>query len=418
MKLFKTIVLFSILIFTLISSLDVFASGSTYKSTFTINLDSEIGESMINQNFESELLVEKISGLNYIFLNSKEENTISKFSFFLDNALVGSQSIDNKTIMFVLSDANLYKEIQVEAYVSAMSSKVEFNFKVNELQFVSNDILQLEDRVAQFIPMFSIESYDFGTQLQGSVVKVPEITAKLNNSSCEVSINAYYEVGSELREVELLGSNLTLSNSGNYYVVYKSSSDKYLTYNNELTSNTLEIKIFVMSDGGLSYSVLTNVDKSIELGDYNAIFTSFTQLKTQQITDGEDYNNVTGLLSKISNNFKMYDIDVVDSLNNTIPYNSKVLLSIKIDGTYDRSKTEVYYYNENKIIKVNSDILVNKVVLDTHLMGTFIVVEENVNPINIPMLLMTIFIVFFIISILGLGTTTINSLFNKKEKKI
>ncbi len=403
---FCLIILFSALIFSYkVSALE----GATYNATFTITLESqsEIGTTMVNESFESKLVIEKLNNLNYIYLSTKEENLINDFKFYKDNYLLGSKEIDNKAVLFVLSEENLHKEVYVSAYVSAMFKTVEFNLVVNnDLSFVSNEILDI-NRPAEYLPNFSIDSHDFGTQVQGTMLLLPTITAKINNINCDIELKAYYQVYTEKNEVELLGYNLTLLNVGIYFVEYIASNDTYKDSNDNPTSNSLELKIVVMSDGGVSYAVYTNEDESIELGDYNSVITSLVVLNSFEIEDGEEYNNIKSSLSKVSSNFKVYNINLFDSNENTVSYNSKMLLSIKIPGTYDRSITSLYYYSNDTIVEINSDIYVNKIVSNTHLNGTFIVVEKNINNVNILFILIGIGISLFVISTIGSITTLV-----------
>lgn len=417
MKIFLKInILIAISISTLMCFSNMFALvGSSYEATFEVVLDSEIGTSMVNATFEDTVIIEKIDDLNYIYLSTKEDNAITEFKFSLGNYLLGLKTIDNNTVLYVLSDDNLYQEITVQAYVGAMSSSVEFGLTINnDLNFISNDIQSFDDLPPQYIPEFSIDNYDFGTQLQGSVITLPSISAKISNLDCEVTITAFYQVGSQLNEVELLGNNLKLSNSGNYFIFYTATSEDYLTYNNELSSNELYFKIFVMSDGGISYSVYVNEDNTMELGDYNAVLTSFVSLKTEAVTAGVEFEVIKLSLAKISTNFKVYNINVLDSNEEVISYNSKMLLSIKIDGTYDRSKTELYYFTNDSIVKINSDIYLNKIVSDTHLIGTFIVVENNVQTVNGALVSVVVCSSVFGVSLIGLLITTVGYFKRKK----
>lgn len=91
-----------------------------------------------------------------------------------------------------------------------------------------------------------------------------------------------------------------------------------------------------------------------------------------------------------------------------------MLLSIKIDGTYDRSETELYYYSNESIVKINSDIYINKISADTHLIGTFIVVENNVESVNLVLVSLVTCTSIFTISIVGLVVTSVLYLKRKK----
>lgn len=391
------------------------STHSTYNATFAAESSSDIGSSMVNSQFESNISIEKIDGLNYIYLSAIEEGVISNYKFTFNNYSLGTKTIDTKTILFVLSDSNLHNKITVEAYVSVMYSNVEFNLTINnDLEFISNSINNLDDRPAEFIPTFSINTYSFGTQIQGSVIVIPTIFAYIDKLNCDVERKAYYQVGTELKEVELLGSNLTLSNTGHYFIRYSATSSAYKTYNNENTSNIFEIKIFVMSDGGVTYSTYSNIDNTIELGDYNFSLTSVVELHTSKLEEGDKYNDIKLALSNISTNFDVYNIVLIDSSYNEVNYNSKMYLSIKIDGTYDRSKTDLYYYENGNLTKLNSNIYVNKIVVDTHLNGTFIVVENNVSTLSSIMIIIIILTIILIISTLGIITTLIICFINKR----
>lgn len=65
---------------------------------------------------------------------------------------------------------------------------------------------------------FSTTSIDFGIQRVGSVISIPEISAYINRTSCDVDFTVYYQTSNVLKEVELISNYFYIRY--NYYFNY------------------------------------------------------------------------------------------------------------------------------------------------------------------------------------------------------
>lgn len=381
----------------------------TYSANCNFFSSSDIGQSMIESYMDKNIVIEKIGSLNYVYLSTAETGILNDITLFNGNYKVGSATINSLTTMFTIEDSNLTSTFIATAYVPIMGSSVEFELIIDTDSIVktSSSVSNFGDRPAEYQSIISYSSStDFGTNIQGSVVSLPTATASAGGRSSVVEVSAYYQKGSEKVSVDITYNSITLSYAGNYYIVYTAYNSYYTTSEGNDSETSEEFMLFSIGNSN-QYPMYESNDGVVSLGDPNFILSGFAILNSNNITSGNDYNDIQSLLKKTSTNFDIYSIYLINDSEETVTYSGSLELSIKINGTYDRSNTSLYYYSNGKLTKVNSKIIVNKIIADTNLNGIFVVVENNVQTISVYFVIIIVFAIILFFSILGIITILI-----------
>lgn len=341
-----------------------------YRCGFSIGGTSDMGATQIKKYIDSTFTVEKFGSTYYVSV-SWDSSALTTFDVTLDGKTVGYENLGNsagkQTNRYTFGAENIQKEFSVTAYIPAMGKSVSFTLQadVKNATFTDNLGDMSDERPAEFVPVLTTDAGSEYQMRQGSVFPVPAATALLGTEECEVTVTAFY--GEE--EVAIADNCFTLENVGKYRLIYRADSPSYKTSLGNDTYTEYEV-VISSSVGG---STLAKFEDSGE------VLPEGTAIMPSRITEGSVYGRAAEEMKTIADNFEVFGIKLISSDGSEVEPAGDIALYLQADGTYDRTKAEVYWMDESgNLTKLNASGYGRYVRVETDKTGTFIVCISGV----------------------------------------
>lgn len=326
------------------------------------------GLTMGADNFSSTATVEK-NGSTYYFTFG-HSSSIGNMTLDIGDKKVGStvKSEDGWTYYtYTLSESSLQSNLSFSAHINAMNSDVSFSVKLSLSSAMrTGDYTYEGERPAEFIPVLTTNAGSEYQMQQGSVFPIPVATAFLGTEECNVSVTALY--GEE--EVAISDNSFTLENVGEYRLVYKASSPSYKT---SLGNDTYTeyVVIITSSVGGSEIA---------KIEDLGGVLPEGTAIMPSRISEGSAiYSQAAEKMKTIADQFEVFGVKLIALDGSEVVPAHNIALYLQADGTYDRTKAEVYWMDESgNLSKLNASGYGRYVKVETDKTGTFIVCVPGV----------------------------------------
>lgn len=346
-----------------------------YEVSYEFGGQSGTGGQMLKKYFDTSAVIEKI-GTNYYLSITQLSNSMQNLMLTLEDGMqVGYRITENDgnktTYSYTLSEENISRELPFSVYVAPRDETFYFTVKLNpdSARFLGN-VDKSTERPAQFVPTLSTTAGSSYEAKKGQLFVIPEVEANLGEEKLEVSISAYYLRNGEKIEVAISDNKIVLDNVGEYHVVYKAQSDKYMTLLKNPTYTEKDMVIVSRADGG----------ETVKVSDINGILPSDVSIIASKLADDSTiYHLAAEKMSSIAERFQVFGVELVASDGNTVVLSGEITVSIKADFTYNRNDIEVYHLNTDgvltKLFSENGGSYVN---VTTDKIGTFIVCVPGV----------------------------------------
>ena len=335
-------------------------SGSDGAYTVPVNLDLKMGA----DNFTNPVTVEKQDGKYYMTFGFS--SSIGYLNLNLDGKKVGktSEKKDGWTYYtYTLSENNLKSKLSFSAYINAMSREMNFTATLNlsSSEKTADTVRDLGERPAEFVPVISTKAAAEYSLKVGTVFPIPEATATLGNEDSPVAITAVFGNDS----VDVSGGKLTLSNVGEYKIIYKATNAQYKT---SLGNDSF-------SEYVVTVHAVTGENDIVKFRDANNVLPEKAGILAGKVTEGSGvYEKAASAMKKIADNFEVYSAEFLSEDGEVITLSDKVELLFRADDYFDRTKAEVYYMDENGgLTKLSASGYGRYVVTEADKTGTFIV---------------------------------------------
>lgn len=384
----------------------VYADGVLSDGTYdvTVATDMAMGDSAVQKNAVLEKQGERYYA-SITFDTSSMENVL----LAIDGKTVGfttTYSGNMTTFTYTFSEQTIKRKLPFSAYITAMKRQVEFNLNINTESAVkkSNDINQSE-RPAEYIPVFQTEAIGNYEMAQGSTFVIPAVIANLGNEECTVISEAYYINNGVEKTVEVINNKFVLENLGEYHLVYTASSDTYTTSKGKPTYAVLQIVIKSAAESS----------SSVKYVDNDNALNATTFVTSQLLTGGNVFQTASEKMSKIADRFQVFNISLINEDGTKASLEKEISLYIMADSTFDRTKANVYYMDENgSLTKLNAKNNGRYIEFETNKTGNFIVCVPGVEFV---MPMWGYIIIFVGAMIIIAGAVALLIIYRKKKKQ-
>lgn len=320
------------------------------------------GLAMGADNFSSTATVEK-NGDSYYFTFG-HSSSIGNMTLELGEKKVGYtvKAEGGWTYYtYTLSETTVQSSLSFSAHINAMDRDVSFSVRLNlSAADRTGDYSYDGERPAEFVPVLRTDAGSEYQMKQGSVFPVPAATAFLGSEECEVTVRAFY--GEE--EVSIADNRFMLEKVGEYRLVYKASSPSYKTS----LGNDTYVEYDVMIRSSVEGSTIARFE------DSGGVLPEDTAIMPSRITEGAVYSQAAEAMKTIADNFEVFGVKLISSDGSEVEPVGNIALYLQADGTYDRTKAEVYIMDESgNLTKLNSNGYGRYVKVETDKTGTFII---------------------------------------------
>ena len=309
------------------------------------------------------------SGENYYFAFG-HENALTNLRIADENGLrTGYTSYAEGGVtyyVYTLSASRLQGSLSFTAYIPAMDMDVSFSISLDLANATrTGDYVDVGERPAEYVPVIETSAGSSYTAEKGTVFTIPSATATLGDEVADITYSAYYVNGEDREEVEITnGNQITLSNAGEYHVVYKASSTAYTTSLGNPAYTEYDVKII----SKIGATALAKFE------DKNAVLPEGTALQASEVTEGTIYDRVKERMKSIADNYRVVSVGLYDATGREITPNGEITLYVQPDSTFNRNETVVYYMTESgELTEISCNPYGRYVRFDTDKTGTFIV---------------------------------------------
>lgn len=368
---FKKIFLSSISLLTLILCIlfnsNVYAqsedilSGSNGTYSVPISLDLKMG----SDNFTNPVTIEKENSKYYMTFGFSSQ--IGYLNLNLSDMEVGktSEKKDGWTYYtYTLSSDNLKSKLSFTAYINAMSRETTFtvSLKLSSSSKISNDIRDLGERPAEFVPKIETDAALEYSLKVGTIFPIPKVSAKLGNKESDITTTVFYN---DDKEIEISNGKIVLSNVGQYKIIYMATTSEYKTsYGNDSYTKYI---VTIHSTAG--------ENEIVKYNDKNNILEEKSGIIAGKVTEGSlNYEKASLAMKKIADNFEVYTAEFLTADGDSITLSDNIELMFRANDYYDRTKIRVYYMDDSgNITKLSSKGYGRYVLTETNKTGIFIV---------------------------------------------
>lgn len=341
-------------------------SGGDGTYTVPVDLDLKMGA----DNFTNPVTLEKQDGKYYMTFGFS--SSIGYLNLNLDGKEIGktSEKKDGWTYYtYTLSENNLKSKLSFSAYINAMSREMNFTATLNlsSADKTSETVRDLGERPAEFVPVISTNAAAEYSLKVGTVLPIPEATAKLGDDDCTVTIKA--DFGNE--SIDVSNGKLALDNVGEYKIIYKATNSQYKT---SLGNDSF-------SEYVVTVHSVTGESDIVKFRDTHNVLLEMAGMVAGKLTDSsKDYEKASAAMGTISDHFEVYSVAFLNKEGESVTLSGKVELLFRADDYFDRTKAEVYYMDDNgSLTKLSANGYGRYVVTETDKTGTFIVCIPGVS---------------------------------------
>lgn len=368
---FKKIFLLSMSLLTLIFCMifktnvyaqneDVLNGGEGTYST-PISLDLKMGA----DNFTNPVTIEKENSKYYMTFGFSSQ--IGYLNLNLNDMEVGktSEKKDGWTYYtYTLSSDNLKSKLSFTAYINAMSRETTFtvSLKLSSSSKISNDIRDLGERPAEFVPKIETDAAEEYSLKVGTIFPIPKVSAKLGNKESDITTTVFYN---DDKEIEISNGKIVLSNVGEYKIIYMATTSEYKTsYGNDSYTEYVVTIHSITGENGI-----------VKFNDKNNVLQEKSGLVAGRITEGSlNYEKASLAMKKIADNFEVFTAEFLNADGDSITLSDDIELMFRANDYYDRTKIRVYYMDDSgNITMLSSEGYGRYVLTETNKTGIFIV---------------------------------------------
>lgn len=346
-----------------------------YEVGYEFGGQSGIGGQMLQKYFSSSAEVEKIGNKYYLSITQLSSSMQNLSLNLAEGMQVGcriTESDGNRTTYsYTLAEENISKELPFSVYVSARDETFYFTIKLkfDTATFLS-DADQTIERPAEFVPTLLTKAGTLYEAQKGQIFVLPNVEASLGEENVAVAIEAYYWQNNQKTEVAVTDRKISLDHVGEYHIVYRAQSERYLTSFGNPTYAEKDIVILSRAKSG----------ELVKVNDAGGILPNDYFVVASQITDDSElYQSAAEKMRSIADRFQVFGVELVAPDGNTIIPTGNLVISLKADFTYNRNDIEVYHLGEDGMLtKLSSENGGSYVNVTTDKTGTFIVCVPGV----------------------------------------
>ena len=206
----------------------------------------------------------------------------------------------------------------------------------------------------------------------------------MHNNVTSISSYAFYNcenlIEADLPDKLMFLNEHVFTNSGIKKVVLPRSIIELNLFENASTGITYYVyrdKIDWVESLSLNYETITEMyDQQTNIMLDSWLCNNITKnsvLKTSRVIDGVDYQKINEILDE----FEMYEVELYDENSQELSINDRCKLSIPL--TDGNEFYNVYYYEDNRLIPIDSVIDNGYITFKTNKMGKFIVTNLEIN---------------------------------------
>lgn len=367
---------------------------------------------MLKKYFDQSIILEKIGKQYYLSITQLSSSMQDLSLNLVDGMQVGYRITENDgsraTYSFTLSEKSLSEELPFSVYVSTRNEI--FNFTValdlSSAKYVG-EVDKTVERPAEFVPIFSTNAGCSYEAKQGQLFTLPQVNATFGEEVLEVSVHAYYLLGGEETEISIDNNRITLDDIGEYHVVYRAQSERYLTSLGNPTCVEKSITVISRAEGC----------DLVKISDQDgASYNDVSVIASEIGTDSMLYGIIAEKMQSISDRYQIVNVELFRADGNTFTLSDYVTLSIKADFTFNRNDIEVYLLSdEENLVKLSSGNGGSYVNVSTDKVGTFVICVPNLS--NATSIWGYILVILSILIGLALVFIIVRSLKNKRRNK-
>lgn len=206
----------------------------------------------------------------------------------------------------------------------------------------------------------------------------------MHNNVTSISSYAFYNcenlIEADLPDKLMFLNEHVFTNSGIKKVVLPRSIIELNLFENASTGITYYVypdKIDWVESSSLNYKTITEMyDQQTNIMLDSWLCNNITKnsvLKTSRVIDGVDYQKINEILDE----FEMYEVELYDENSQELFINDRCKLSIPL--TDGNEFYNVYYYENNRLIPIDSVIDNGYITFKTNKIGKFIVTNHEIN---------------------------------------
>jgi hypothetical protein len=353
---------------------------SVYTTDYEIGGTNQIGNQMISKYFDSQAKVFKENDLYFLSITLLDNQALSDMDISVSDKKSGIlEEVNGKksTYTITLSYEDLDSEISLSGNVAKMGMSVSFTIHPNITSFVLTDekVDEKKEYPARFVPELSLDEVGSVETVLDSYYHIPSSKATFEDKEIPVSVSVTSPSG---ENVAISEDKIRVEEIGEYTISFKASVSDYKTNlgNDSYALETITLKSNALSSG------------MVKIKDENNVLPSDYIVQCQRIQSGSTYDKVSRILEKVSDNYEITNIALMDKNGEDIHLNGEIECYIQTDPNYDRNKLKVYYLNGDNLELVTSSGYGRYVRFASSRMGTYVVLMEGVKTtVNLPLIL-------------------------------
>lgn len=308
-------------------------------------------------------LIEKNGDYYYLTLTFGSELANLRISQ-VDGKTIGyEKSIDgsNTTYTYTFSENTIGNDLNFTATVAAMGRDVSFILSPDlSSAKKTGEYTSTFERPAEYVPDITTSAGSNYMVEKGSIFTIPSSSATLGSEECNVTTSITYNDEEVSKDND---NQFTVNNIGEYKLIYKATTSKYKTNFGNDSYSIYEVTI----------TSKVGVTSLAKYDDPYNILGSNVSLQASEVTEGSIYNLAQEAMKNIADKYKVVDISFFDSNGNFITLSDNIILKIMPDDTFDRTKTNVYYMdNDGSLTKISTNPYGRYVSIETNKTGTYI----------------------------------------------
>ncbi|HBF14775.1 MAG TPA: hypothetical protein DDW30_03660 [Clostridiales bacterium] len=320
-----------------IGSLTVGAEAAVLLGDGTYRIPIRYDIRMGADSFTSTATVEVLNGRYYLTVGYS--SSIGYLRLNAGDAEVG-KTTEQETPWtyetYTVSAETLRESLSFSAYINAMGRQTEFSgtLDLSAAEKLSDDVRDLGERPAEFVPVIVTDAAAEYTLRQGTVLRLPEATATLGAETCEVTVRVFCGE----TEQPITDGKLTPEQIGTYTVLYRAESERYRT---SLGNNTF-------TEYRVTIHAVTGENETVRSEDPNGVLPTGTYLLAGRMTDtSAGYAAVAERMKTVADLFEVYTVELLDSEGEAVTAAGDFVLYFRADACFDRTKARVWRVEED-----------------------------------------------------------------------
>lgn len=353
------------------ASVDDWQDYAVYNTTYLISGTNQVGQQMISKYFDSTVQVFKENDLYYLSVTLLNNQALSDLKISVSDLKSGVLEETNgkkTTYTVTLSYDDLNSDIHLSGNVSKMSMDVSFTIRPNldEMILTSDKVSEEKEYPARFVPELTIDSVgDVETSLN-SYYKIPKATATFDSRALDVKVDVLSPSG---ESVLVEDDKIHVTELGEYTIDFKASTSEYKT---NLGNDSYKMESIRLVSNASSNNM-------VKVSDINNVLPKGYFVQCQRIESGTTYDKISTLLEKVSENYEVTDVALMDLNGDEISPNDNVEFYIETNPNFDRNKLKVYLLIDDRLEEISSAGYGRYVRFESMRTGTYVVLIKGVD---------------------------------------